>query len=477
MITKHDWLLVILVLACLIRLPGMFQSLWYDESFTAAISALPWDRLWQATAGDVHPPLWYAIEKFVILALGNSELALRLPSLILGIVNVWLTWKVANSMGLPENVARIAILIVAIMPGQVWYSNEARMYQLVEFAGLLAVLGVYQRRWWLYGLGLALGLWSHNLFVLFAEIPAILAYWGRIRWRHLALNAPMLATAAAGLAYAPWLVNLADQMSDVSNGFWVLPVNLGTPIYTLHRLLWASIVPAWAGVHAIFVSALLLAIGTLYTWKARRFDILVLAFGQLVLVAIISVIWRPVLIGRVLMPSAPFVTMVLAYSLAGRRRGPALAILAVPLLVVALTGYISGATGRQDMHAFAEPVTLSARPGDVVFHGNLASYMLMSYYLPEQQHYVWRQANDLSQSLTRQTKNAMGLPETDLAELQTARVSRVWFYWSLNPTTSQAEYAYITAALATFENTEVAVFQNDQLIDARLYLIDVRKLK
>jgi len=476
MSTRRNWLPLILILAFLIRLPGMFQSLWYDESFTAAISILPWDRLWQATAGDVHPPLWYVLEKLVILTLGNAEASLRLPSLALGVINVWLTWKVANSMDLPGNVAQIATLVVAVMPGQVWYSNEARMYQLIEFAGLLAVLGVYQRRWWMYGLGLTLGLWSHNLFVLFAEIPAILAYWGRIRWHALVLDAPMLATtAAAGLAYAPWLVNLAGQVNDVGSGFWILPIALGTPFYALHRLLWASTVPAWAGVHAVFVSMLVLAIGILYAWKARRFDILALAFGQLALVTVLSLIWKPILIGRVLMPSAPFAAMTFAYGLAGRRHGPALAILAIPVLIIALGSYITGNTGRQDMRQFTEPVMLSARPGDVVFHGNLASYMLMSYYLPEQQHYVWRQANDLSQSLTRQTKTAMGLPETDLSELQAA--GRVWLYWSLNPTTSQAEYDYITAVLATFENTEVAVFQNDQLVDARLYLVNLRKLK
>lgn len=466
-----------LIVGALIRLPGMFQCLWYDESFTAAVSALPCcSRMWQATAGDVHPPLWYAIEAAVIAVLGNSEVALRIPALILGVANIWLTWRVAGAMRLPQNVAGLATLIVAVMPGQVWFSNEARMYQLVQCAGLLAVLGAYERRWWLYALGVSVGLWSHNLFSQFMVIMFLLVMRKNKDTSYQDALHIALAHIAIVLSYTPWVARLVNQLHDVGNGFWVLPLHIGTPFYALHQVIWASTIPAWAGIHAAFVSMLLLATGSLFSWKAGRLDLLALAFGQWALLVIASLVWQPVLIGRALMPSLPFLAMLLAYAFAGRRRGPALAILAAPVLVIALASYVTGDTGRQDMHAFAEPVRLAARSDDVVFHGNLASYMLMSYYLPDQQHYVWEQANDLSQSLTRQTKTAMGLPETDLAELQAAGIRRVWLYWSLNPTTSQGEYAYITAALATFETSEVAVFQSDRLIDARLYLLNLERI-
>ena len=36
--------------------------LWYDENFTLILARLPFEGMIQATAGDVHPPLWYVLE-------------------------------------------------------------------------------------------------------------------------------------------------------------------------------------------------------------------------------------------------------------------------------------------------------------------------------------------------------------------------------------------------------------------------------
>jgi hypothetical protein len=60
--------------------------------------------------------------------------------------------------------------------------------------------------------------------------------------------------------------------------------------------------------------------------------------------------------------------------------------------------------------------------------------------------------------------------------LQAKGIKRLWLYWSLNPTTSQAEYDYITAVLDTFDHTEVERLQYDRLIDARLYLVDLGRV-
>src|SRR3990172_8957004 len=56
------------------------ESLWYDEAFSAHLAALPLPRLIAATAGDVHPPLWYIIEWLMVHTLGASEFSLRLPA-------------------------------------------------------------------------------------------------------------------------------------------------------------------------------------------------------------------------------------------------------------------------------------------------------------------------------------------------------------------------------------------------------------
>src|SRR5690606_16059505 len=57
---KYD---ALFILAFALRVVGMWiPQLWYDENFTLILARLPFDRMIAATAGDVHPPLWYLIE-------------------------------------------------------------------------------------------------------------------------------------------------------------------------------------------------------------------------------------------------------------------------------------------------------------------------------------------------------------------------------------------------------------------------------
>ena len=59
---KFPWVDWLATLGILLRIvPIWAQPTWYDENFTILLARLPLDRLLQATAGDVHPPLWYLI--------------------------------------------------------------------------------------------------------------------------------------------------------------------------------------------------------------------------------------------------------------------------------------------------------------------------------------------------------------------------------------------------------------------------------
>jgi len=88
------WFWVPFLLGSLLRLAWIWtQPLWYDENFTLAVLRLPLDRMWTAILGDVHPPLFYLLYKpFALLELPTW--CLRIPSVLLGILSLWLAWKV-----------------------------------------------------------------------------------------------------------------------------------------------------------------------------------------------------------------------------------------------------------------------------------------------------------------------------------------------------------------------------------------------
>ena len=55
-------------------------NIWYDEGYSVALVRQDFAQIWQLTAIDVHPPLYYWMAHAVYLAAGESILAYRLLS-------------------------------------------------------------------------------------------------------------------------------------------------------------------------------------------------------------------------------------------------------------------------------------------------------------------------------------------------------------------------------------------------------------
>jgi len=122
------------------RLDG--QSLWYDEAVTAQVASHGIAELTRWTADDIQPPLYYyAVAGWTRLA-GQNEWALRFPSAFFGALIVPMMWAVARRLFGQARRGRIAALFAALLAGvsplYVYYAQEARMYTMLTFLGLLA---------------------------------------------------------------------------------------------------------------------------------------------------------------------------------------------------------------------------------------------------------------------------------------------------------------------------------------------------
>lgn len=128
------WLLAITLLAAIVRcyrLDG--QALWIDE--TASLrNALAFGRggFPALIAADHVAPL-HSILLWVAIAIGgsDSEIALRLPSVIAGVATVPAGYLAALRMFGERRVALVAAGLIAISPFAIWYAQEARMYALL----------------------------------------------------------------------------------------------------------------------------------------------------------------------------------------------------------------------------------------------------------------------------------------------------------------------------------------------------------
>ena len=115
------------------RLDG--QSLWGDEGTSVALALRDLAAITQGAALDIHPPLYYYLLHFWMMALGSGEIAVRGLSALLGAATVGLTYLLGRRLfGCPVGLA--AALLLAVSPLQVQYSQEARMYMLATLLGL-----------------------------------------------------------------------------------------------------------------------------------------------------------------------------------------------------------------------------------------------------------------------------------------------------------------------------------------------------
>ncbi|NEP84773.1 MAG: hypothetical protein F6K39_45725, partial [Okeania sp. SIO3B3] len=84
------WLIVITLIGFGVRLVHLGeQSLWYDEGITWMLSQLrsPADLIgW--TAADIQPPLYYLLIWASDIVFGNTEWALRFPSVVFGVATI-----------------------------------------------------------------------------------------------------------------------------------------------------------------------------------------------------------------------------------------------------------------------------------------------------------------------------------------------------------------------------------------------------
>jgi len=139
----------LLVAAAALRFSTLgLQSLWYDEAFTPVhvLHGGLGATLRAVSHTENTPPLYYILLWGITKAFGTGAVALRFVSALVGTATVAVAWAVGRELG----TRRTAIVFAALAcfnPLFVWYSQEARAYELVlAFAALAFLFFLRARR-------------------------------------------------------------------------------------------------------------------------------------------------------------------------------------------------------------------------------------------------------------------------------------------------------------------------------------------
>jgi len=411
-------LLIILAGAAVLRIVGIGQPLWYDEAYTAMLVKLPIDRMVAATLADVHPPTWYLIDGAFCALFGYSEVALRLPSLILGLVAVGLIWRLGRDW--PENTRIIATVLMAVSPFQIYYSNEARMYALLTVAVLLATIGIMERRVWLTTAGIALTLLSHNMSVIYMPILGGLALW-RLGPRKALFS--ICAGSAAWVAWLPALITQAQRLN--TGGYWIADVTGNSAISAiaqLNQLMFPPFTFDWIAPANLLISSALIVFPLIEAVRLRnRFALgmAALAFGPVLVGLAISLIWQPMLLSRSLIGCLPAWLALIAWWITLPRvwNIPRIAVIGLACCTVAVTifAYFQRYDRTAGLLETAAWLSTNSGPDDIVCHSDNSSIVLMTYYFGGRTATLDVDAS-LRRTINEETTHAIGIRSVNPAQ-------------------------------------------------------------
>jgi hypothetical protein len=195
-VRNRTWLLLALVLvATLLRLPLLDRPVWFDEACMSSQRIGTTPQLLATLYTDIHPPLFVAFMHLWNLLFGDSEITLRLPALISGVLCIPLTYWVGYRL-VGRGTALLAALLLALSPVHIWYCTEARMYAPM-IATTLFAFGCVDRLTDEHAGSGKLLFWSHLINV---AVMLALHYYLAVVVVALAVLAPMMMRSTRGRA-------------------------------------------------------------------------------------------------------------------------------------------------------------------------------------------------------------------------------------------------------------------------------------
>ena len=164
------WSLLVLTGAALVARLASPRPLWLDEAATARLAegSLP-SLLTGGLEAEAHPPLQTALSWAARQVMGEGAFALRLPSLLAGVLLVPVLYVTGREL-YSRRTGLLAAAVASFAPALVWFSAEARPPALAALLAAVSLLAMTRavrrgrsRDWVLFGLAGAALAWTHHL--------------------------------------------------------------------------------------------------------------------------------------------------------------------------------------------------------------------------------------------------------------------------------------------------------------------------
>jgi mannosyltransferase len=380
------------------------QSFWYDEAMSAGIARGTVTQILRNDFYSPHPPLYFLTLHFW-LSIDQSDLTIRLLSAMLGAAGIAGMYCLGKIL-CDGVVGLAAAAIAAVVPYQVFYSQEARMYTLVFLLSTLLLLSYVRMlrtdtlRWWVaYTALAALSLYTHlfsGLLLLSLHFHFVISRTPlRKPWRRFAASDGLVI-----LAFIPRLTVTLVQAGRVAGDFWIprpsLAQLLSAPhAFTLSQQVSGRLVPlAFAVVLFLFIITHLQVARELAKRgrETTGLTLALIAFWSPLLLTFVLSQWQPVYLERTLMVAVPGLYLMLSWGMARPKERLVNSILALMVLVFAANGLwnwnFDPDFAKPDLRAAAELLQEKVEEGELTVHTSDGAFLVFSHYAPDCRRYL-----------------------------------------------------------------------------------------
>jgi hypothetical protein len=398
-----------LILAALGLRLAVTRGIWLDEAISIHQAHLSLHDLFSNLYnGDRHPPLHHLVLWLTIRAFGDSEFAVRLPSLIAGTLVIPVIYELGREL-YDRRTGLVAAAFATASPLLVWYAQEVRMYAFVTLFGLLALLTqlrVIRKptmvNWAAYILSTAALLWSHYFGLLLIGIQQVIFVWVIAQRRR---SGQPIKPLALGVVYS--LAVLAMQLVPLAefarHQFQSTHAAAGSPSGTYDPLSFYTVLAnmAWALwgyqpnasttlLAAMWPLLLLLSLVLLGRGGSRQTLMLgAAAFVPVVLLLIVASFDRSLFEVRYFLLTVPLLLLLIARLVTGWIRKPkARLFVAGGVLVVLLLGLADQQLNKDNPRLFdfrgaIKQIKADAGPNSLVLVEPPDMRYVLEYYAPE----------------------------------------------------------------------------------------------
>ncbi len=213
---KHFWILGITLLGLILRLICINKAdgLWNDEYVSYMIAATPFsDGFIDAVKSQCHMPFYYLYLKFFMTLFGQSDLLLRLTSVIAGVIAIPIMYLVGKERD--DYTADLCAGITAISSFLIYYSQEVRLYSILFLLSALSLLYTIKaikypnkKNFIIYALCNFMILFTHTIGFVFVFFNLVFLSINLYKQFKNTINKIWISIAAGGLILSPLVIKI-----------------------------------------------------------------------------------------------------------------------------------------------------------------------------------------------------------------------------------------------------------------------------